>query len=75
MSIEPIPLEAAVSRLQDDQAILHRDVEGREKREPSAAGDLEKELQDAAPFEEGGVRGWCAVAGAFLILLCTFGCT
>lgn len=73
MSIEPLPLETAASRLQDDHAILP-DLKGRELEKvepPSAAAELE---QDAL-FVEGGVRGWCAVSGAFLILLCTFGCT
>ncbi|ORY92800.1 major facilitator superfamily domain-containing protein [Leucosporidium creatinivorum] len=73
MSIEPIPLETATSRLQEDHAILHAaDLESRTKeREPSVVE--EQQQQQDAGFVEGSVRGWCAVAGAFLILLCTFG--
>lgn len=73
--MEVLPLEVATSRLQEDQASLRLHQSKEETREPTAAPPFAEDLHSTTEaFAEGGLRGWMAVAGAFLVLMNTFGC-
>lgn len=73
--MEVLPLEVATSRLQEDQTSLRLHQSKEETREPTAAPLFAEDLHSTTEaFAEGGLRGCMAVAGAFLVLMNTFGC-
>ncbi|ORY92799.1 major facilitator superfamily domain-containing protein [Leucosporidium creatinivorum] len=69
---QPIPLEAALSLHSLERPDLR--AGGEPTRAASQAlGKGEQQQGEGELWVEGGIRGWCNCAGAFLVLLCTFG--